>query len=85
MLASGLAHFQGRSGHRYFCEVDFFVELSDMTDERRVSTPTPYLRTGPATMLTAIGLCVLLMIMQLMPEMRDAGPHRSFAVSDASR
>ena len=39
-----------------------------MTDERRASTPTPYLRTGPATMLTAIGLCVLLMIMQLMPE-----------------
>ncbi|WP_428677114.1 hypothetical protein [Reyranella sp.] len=56
-----------------------------MTDERRVSTPTPHLRTGPATMLTAIGLCVLLMIMQLMPEMRDAGLHRSFTASDASR
>jgi len=62
-----------------------FLELSDMTDERRASTPTPYLRTGPATMLTAIGLCVLLMIMQLMPEMRDAGPLRSFVASDASR
>ena len=56
-----------------------------MTDERRASTPTPYLRTGRATMLTAIGLCVLLMIMQLMPEMRDAGPLRSFATSDVSR
>ncbi len=56
-----------------------------MTDERRASTPTPYLRTGPATMLTAIGLCVLLMVMQLMPEMRDAGPLRSFAASDVSR
>lgn len=56
-----------------------------MTDERRASTPSPYLRTGPATMLTAIGLCVLLMIMQLMPEMRDAGPLRSFVASDASR
>jgi hypothetical protein len=62
-----------------------FLELSDMTDERRASTPTPYLRTGPATMLTAIGLCVLLMIMQFMPEMRDVGPLRSFAVSDISR
>ncbi len=57
-----------------------------MTDVRRASTPTPYLRTGPATMLTAIGLCVLLMIMQFMPEIRDAGPLRSsFAVSDTSR
>jgi hypothetical protein len=62
-----------------------FLELSDMTDERRASTPTPYLRTGPATMLTAIGLCVLLMIMQLMPEMRDAGPLRSFVAADISR
>lgn len=67
-------------------EVDFLLELSDMTDVRRASTPTPYLRTGPATMLTAIGLCVLLMIMQFMPEIRDAGPLRSsFAVSDTSR
>lgn len=56
-----------------------------MTDERRASMPTPYLRTGPATMLTAIGLCVLLMIMQLMPEMRDAGAIRSFVASEASR
>ncbi len=56
-----------------------------MTDERRASTPTPHLRTGPATMLTAIGLCFLLMIMQLMPEMRDASPLRSFAASDVSR
>ena len=56
-----------------------------MTDERRASTPTPKLRTGPATMLTAIGLCVLLMIMQLMPEMRDAGPLRSFVAADISR
>ena len=56
-----------------------------MTDERRASTPTPYLRTGPATMLTAIGLCVLLMIMQLMPEMRDTGPYRPFAATDVSR
>ncbi len=56
-----------------------------MTDERRASTPTPYLRTGPATMLTAIGLCLLLMVMQLMPEMHDAGPLRSFAASDVSR
>ncbi|MFN4015878.1 MAG: hypothetical protein ACK4JB_11125 [Reyranella sp.] len=56
-----------------------------MTDERRASAPSPYLRTGPATMLTAIGLCLLLMIMQFMPEMRDAGPLRPFVASDSSR
>jgi hypothetical protein len=61
------------------------MELSDMTDERRASTPTPYLRTGPATMLTAIGLCLLLMILQFMPEMRDSGPFRSLVVSDIRR
>ena len=52
-----------------------------MADERRASLPTPYLRTGPATMLTGIGLCVLLMILQLMPEIRDAGPQSAITVS----
>ncbi len=52
-----------------------------MADERRASAPTPYLRTGPATMLTGIGLCLLLVIMQLMPEIRDAGPQATIAAS----
>lgn len=52
-----------------------------MADERRASMPTPHLRTGPATMLTGIGLCVLLMILQLMPEIRDAGPQSAITVS----
>lgn len=80
-----LGPFSGPLGPLLFFEEVDFLELSDMTDERRASTPTPYLRTGPATMLTAIGLCVLLMLMQLMPEMRDAGPLRSFVASDISR
>jgi len=62
-----------------------FLELSDMADERRASMPTPYLRTGPATMLTGIGLCLLLMIMQMMPEIRDAGPQATIAASNTSR
>jgi hypothetical protein len=78
-----LAQFQGRAAIVFWRSL--FLELSDMTDERRAPMPTPYLRTGPATMLTAIGLCVLLVVMQLMPEMRDAGPHWSFAASDTSR
>ena len=56
-----------------------------MTDERRASMPTPYLRTGPATMVTGIGLCVLLMIMQLVPEIRDAGPQAAITASHVSR
>jgi hypothetical protein len=63
----------------------FILELSDMADERRASMPTPYLRTGPATMLTGIGLCVLLMIMQLVPEIRDAGPQATITASHVSR
>jgi hypothetical protein len=62
-----------------------FLELSDMADERRASMPTPYLRTGPATMLTGIGLCLLLMIMQMMPEIRDAGPQAVITASNTSR
>jgi hypothetical protein len=44
-----------------------------MSDVRRAQSPTPVLRTRPATMLTAIGLCVFIMIMQLLPEFRDGG------------
>jgi hypothetical protein len=40
--------------------------------ERRAKAPNPHLQTRPATMLTAIGLCFLIMIMQLVPEIRDA-------------
>jgi hypothetical protein len=34
------------------------------------------LRTRPATMLTAIGLCVLIMVIQLVPQIRDIGAGR---------
>jgi len=44
-----------------------------MSDDRRTKDPAPVLRTRPATMLTAIGLCVFIMIMQLLPEFRDSG------------
>ena len=44
-----------------------------MSDERRAKDPTPVLRTRPATMLTAIGLCVFIMIMQLLPQFSDGG------------
>ena len=42
-----------------------------MPDERHSPSPTLHLRTRPATMLTAIGLCVIIMLIQLMPEIQD--------------
>ena len=47
-----------------------------MPDERRAEGPKPVLRTRPATMLTAIGLCVLIMVIQLVPQIRDVGSGR---------
>jgi hypothetical protein len=39
-----------------------------MTNERLARVPTPHLRMRPATMLTAIGLCVIIMLLQFVPE-----------------
>ncbi len=47
-----------------------------MPDERRAHAPTPLLRTRPATMLTAIGLCVVIMVMHLVPDLRDVTSNR---------
>ena len=47
-----------------------------MSDDRRAKSPTPVLRTRPATMLTAIGLCVFIMVMQLLPQFTDGGLNR---------
>jgi hypothetical protein len=47
-----------------------------MSDDRRAKDPTPVLRTRPATMLTAIGLCVFIMVMQLLPQFSDSGLNR---------
>ena len=44
-----------------------------MSDDRRAKDPTPVLRTRPATMLTAIGLCVFIMVMQLLPQFSEGG------------
>ena len=44
-----------------------------MPDESGANGPKPVLRTRPVTMLTAIGLCVLIMVIQLVPDFRDLG------------
>jgi hypothetical protein len=53
-----------------------FKEGSAMSDDRRAKAPMPVLRTRPATMLTAIGLCVFIMVMQLVPQFSDGGLNR---------
>jgi hypothetical protein len=42
-----------------------------MTDHRTRRVPTPHLQTRPATMLTAIGLCALIVLIQLVPEVQS--------------
>lgn len=55
-----------------------------MTDERQKREPRPHLQTRPATMLTAIGLCVLIMIIQLVPVAQDvSSPLQPTKVSSA--
>lgn len=46
-----------------------------MTDQTKGvgRKPTPHLQTRPATMLTAIGLCVIIMLIQLVPEFQTMG------------
>jgi hypothetical protein len=70
MVSPGSAHYSGLFGRR-FCEA--ILKRSVMADERPAQSPTPVLRTRPATMLTAIGLCLFIMIMQLVPEFSDGG------------
>ena len=55
-----------------------------MRDKRRAQGPKPVLRTRPATMLTAIGLCVLIMVIQLVPQIRDIGAGRLPASATAA-
>jgi hypothetical protein len=60
------------------------LEWSAMPDERRAEGPKPVLRTRPATMLTAIGLCVLIMVIQLVPQIREIGASRMPASATAA-
>lgn len=42
-----------------------------MSDASRNKPSSPHMHTRPATMLTAIGLCVLIMLIQLVPEIQE--------------
>lgn len=56
-----------------------------MSDARKARKPTPHLQTRPATMLTAIGLCVIIMLIQLMPEFQATGPRIPTSVTASAR
>lgn len=56
-----------------------------MPDKRRGHSPPPVLRTRPATMLTAIGLCLVIMVMQLMPDLRGIGSRASMNADSGTR
>lgn len=43
-----------------------------MSDERSARPSTPHMHTRPATLLTALGLCVLIMLIQLVPDLQGA-------------
>ena len=58
-----------RAARSYFDEA--ILELFAMPDERQAHAPTPLLRTRPATMLTAIGLCVVIVAIQLIPDIHE--------------
>jgi hypothetical protein len=73
MVLAGLVQLFGAAG-RCFEEAIFW--RSAMSDDRRAKGPTLVLRTRPATMLTAIGLCVFIMIMQLLPQFSEGGLNR---------
>jgi hypothetical protein len=42
-----------------------------MTDDQPRRALNPHLRTRPATMVTAIGLCLIIIAMQLVPDLQD--------------
>jgi hypothetical protein len=52
---------------------------------RKVRKPNPHLQTRPATMLTAIGLCVLIMLMHLVPAFQDTGSRIPTSVTASAR
>ena len=56
-----------------------------MPDDYRPQSPPLVLRTRPATVLTAIGLCLIILILQLLPQFRDSGLNRIVAPAAVQR
>ncbi|WP_421996132.1 hypothetical protein [Reyranella sp.] len=54
-----------------------------MPDDYRPHSPPLVLRTRPATLLTAIGLCLIILVMQVLPQVRNGGLDRILASTAA--
>ena len=52
-----------------------------MTDDRLRPLPAPTLRTRPATLVTAIGLCLIIIFIQLVPDIQDLSSRFTTAAS----
>jgi hypothetical protein len=79
-ISSSAKFFAGPAHHFGQLAVIFdeaILEWFAMPDERRAHAPTPLLKTRPATMLTAIGLCAMIIVMQLVPDIRDMTSNRA--------
>jgi hypothetical protein len=60
--------------------------MSAMSDQlRQKREPKPHLQTRPATMITAIGLCVLIMLMQFMPQIQEAATRLQATTTSSAR
>jgi hypothetical protein len=60
--------------------------MSAMSDQRKKRELKPHLQTRPATMITAIGLCVLIMLIQLVPQIQDAATRlQTTTISSSAR
>jgi len=57
--------------------------MSDQLRQKR--EPKPHLQTRPATMITAIGLCVLIMLMQFMPQIQEAATRLQATTTSSAR
>ena len=81
MVLQGLAQYFGPLGRRFLTKR---FGVPEMSDESRANGPKPVLRTRPVTMLTTIGLCVLIMVIQLVPQIRDISASRMPASATAA-
>ena len=57
--------------------------MSDQVRQKRELKP--HLQTRPATMITAIGLCVLIMLMQFMPQIQEAAERLQATTTSSAR
>ncbi len=56
-----------------------------MTDQARARTPVPHMQTRPATVVTAVGLCAIIMLIQFVPEFQSIDVRLPTAMTVSAR